>query len=72
MNVCRETGEKDVQINILYCGICHTDLHCAKNEWGSSKYPIVPGYVYFLYADRELKFRAAVLMLLDSLTNNEI
>ncbi|XP_071912573.1 8-hydroxygeraniol dehydrogenase-like [Coffea arabica] len=40
----RETGEKDVQINILYCGICHTDLHCAKNEWGSSKYPIVPGH----------------------------
>ncbi|KAL3527479.1 hypothetical protein ACH5RR_012135 [Cinchona calisaya] len=40
----RATGEKDVQIKILYCGICHSDLHCAKNEWGSSKYPIVPGH----------------------------
>nr|WRW51044.1 8-hydroxygeraniol dehydrogenase [Uncaria rhynchophylla] len=40
----RATGEKDVQIKILYCGICHSDLHCAKNEWGSTKYPIVPGH----------------------------
>lgn len=40
----RATGKKDVQIKILYCGICHSDLHCAKNEWGFSKYPIVPGH----------------------------
>ena len=33
----------DVTIKILYCGICHTDLHYAKNEWGITMYPVVPG-----------------------------
>jgi len=41
----RETGEKDVAFKVLYCGICHSDLHMAKNEWGTSIYPLVPGYV---------------------------
>ncbi|XP_021911798.1 probable mannitol dehydrogenase [Carica papaya] len=40
----RETGEKDVRFKILYCGICHSDLHMVKNEWGTSVYPIVPGH----------------------------
>ncbi|XP_059307368.1 8-hydroxygeraniol dehydrogenase-like [Lycium ferocissimum] len=40
----RVTGEKDVQFKVLYCGICHSDLHQLKNEWGNSKYPIVPGH----------------------------
>ncbi|KAA8546672.1 hypothetical protein F0562_003097 [Nyssa sinensis] len=40
----RATGEKDVQFKVLYCGICHTDLHFVKNEWGFSMYPIVPGH----------------------------
>ncbi|KAK4366936.1 hypothetical protein RND71_014816 [Anisodus tanguticus] len=40
----RETGDKDVKLKILYCGICHTDLHQLKNEWGFSKYPMVPGH----------------------------
>ncbi|RVW57332.1 putative mannitol dehydrogenase [Vitis vinifera] len=39
----RETGEKDVRFKVLYCGICHSDLHMAKNDWGTSTYPIVPG-----------------------------
>ncbi|KAJ8771189.1 hypothetical protein K2173_025880 [Erythroxylum novogranatense] len=39
----RETGEKDVRFQVLYCGICHSDLHLLKNEWGNSKYPLVPG-----------------------------
>ncbi|RHN54896.1 putative cinnamyl-alcohol dehydrogenase [Medicago truncatula] len=39
----RETGEKDVAFKVLYCGICHTDLHMAKNGWGTSTYPLVPG-----------------------------
>jgi uncharacterized zinc-type alcohol dehydrogenase-like protein len=34
----------DVEIEILYCGICHSDLHAAKNEWGGTKFPIVPGH----------------------------
>ncbi|CAI8595529.1 unnamed protein product [Vicia faba] len=40
----RETGEKDVAFKILYCGICHSDLHMAKNEWDNSIYPLVPGH----------------------------
>ncbi|CAN4114805.1 unnamed protein product [Withania somnifera] len=40
----RATGEKDVQFKILYCGICHTDLHFLKNEWGVTRYPVVPGH----------------------------
>lgn len=41
---CRATGDEDVQFKVLYCGICHTDLHHVKNEWGHSQYPLVPGH----------------------------
>lgn len=34
----------DVEIGILYCGICHSDLHAVKNDWGGTTYPIVPGH----------------------------
>ncbi|XP_028789237.1 probable mannitol dehydrogenase [Neltuma alba] len=40
----RETGEKDVRFKVMYCGICHTDLHMLKNDWGISAYPLVPGH----------------------------
>ncbi|XP_068323001.1 probable mannitol dehydrogenase isoform X2 [Pyrus communis] len=40
----RETGDKDVMFKVLYCGICHWDLHMAKNEGGMSNYPLVPGH----------------------------
>ncbi|KAL2498969.1 putative cinnamyl alcohol dehydrogenase 9 [Abeliophyllum distichum] len=40
----RATGERDVQVKVLYCGVCHSDLHMAKNEWGLTQYPIVPGH----------------------------
>ncbi|MBU0800287.1 MAG: NAD(P)-dependent alcohol dehydrogenase [Alphaproteobacteria bacterium] len=40
----REVGPKDVRIDILYCGICHSDTHQARNEWGGSLYPMVPGH----------------------------
>nr|AZB52815.1 8-hydroxygeraniol oxidoreductase [Centranthera grandiflora] len=40
----RATGERDVQFKVLYCGICHSDLHMLKNEWGFTQYPIVPGH----------------------------
>ncbi|XP_062100731.1 probable mannitol dehydrogenase [Humulus lupulus] len=40
----RENGEKDVTFKVLYCGICHTDLHMVKNDWGISAYPVVPGH----------------------------
>jgi uncharacterized zinc-type alcohol dehydrogenase-like protein len=40
----RAVGPHDVQIEIAYCGICHSDLHQVRNEWGNSTYPMVPGH----------------------------
>ncbi|XP_068646776.1 probable cinnamyl alcohol dehydrogenase 6 [Aristolochia californica] len=40
----RATGVDDVVIKILYCGMCHTDLHHINNDWGISMYPLVPGH----------------------------
>lgn len=40
----REPGSNDVLIEILYCGVCHSDIHQARNEWKSTNYPIVPGH----------------------------
>ncbi|KAA8546670.1 hypothetical protein F0562_003099 [Nyssa sinensis] len=40
----RVTGETDVRFKVLYTGICHSDLHHVKNDWGASKYPMVPGH----------------------------
>ncbi|SIO92548.1 NAD(P)-dependent alcohol dehydrogenase [Vibrio spartinae] len=40
----RELRENDVAIEILYCGVCHSDLHSVRNDWGGSTYPLVPGH----------------------------
>jgi uncharacterized zinc-type alcohol dehydrogenase-like protein len=40
----RAPGADDVQIEILYCGVCHSDLHTARNEWHNTLYPSVPGH----------------------------
>ncbi|WP_263383670.1 NAD(P)-dependent alcohol dehydrogenase [Granulicella arctica] len=40
----REPGPKDVVVEILYSGICHSDIHQARDEWGGSIYPMVPGH----------------------------
>lgn len=40
----RKPGKNDVHIKILFCGICHTDIHQARNEWGHSIFPMVPGH----------------------------
>lgn len=40
----RGVQSKDVEIEILYCGVCHSDLHFARNDWGWSIYPLVPGH----------------------------
>jgi uncharacterized zinc-type alcohol dehydrogenase-like protein len=37
-------GENDILIDILYCGICHTDIHQVRDEWGGSTFPMVPGH----------------------------
>jgi uncharacterized zinc-type alcohol dehydrogenase-like protein len=40
----REPGPRDVQIEIAYCGVCHSDLHTVRSEWGGTLYPCVPGH----------------------------
>jgi len=40
----RAPGPNDVQLDILFCGVCHSDLHMARNEWGGTTYPCVPGH----------------------------
>lgn len=40
----REPGSHEVSIDILYCGICHSDIHQARDEWGGSLFPMVPGH----------------------------
>lgn len=40
----RAVGPHDVQIEILYCGVCHSDIHQARGEWGNSIFPMVPGH----------------------------
>lgn len=40
----RAVQPQDIEIEILYCGVCHSDLHTARNDWGGTKYPSVPGH----------------------------
>lgn len=40
----RALRSDDVALEVLYCGVCHTDLHLARNDWGFSRYPLVPGH----------------------------
>lgn len=39
----RSVGTDDVKIDITYCGVCHSDIHTARNDWKGSTYPVVPG-----------------------------
>ena len=40
----RDCSDNDIEIDILYCGVCHSDLHQARNDWHFSTYPMVPGH----------------------------
>src|ERR1700683_1234015 len=40
----REPGDNDVLIEIEYCGVCHSDIHQVRDEWGGSIFPMVPGH----------------------------
>ena len=40
----RQPGPRDVQVDIAYCGVCHSDLHTVRSEWGGTRYPCVPGH----------------------------
>ena len=70
----RTPGPRDVQIDILYCGVCHSDLHTARSEWHGTTYPVVPGHEILgrvvRVGDQVTKFKAgdiaAVGCLVDS------
>nr|GMD98562.1 probable cinnamyl alcohol dehydrogenase 6 [Ipomoea batatas] len=57
----RENGVNDVTIKIMYCGMCQTDVHFAKNDWENTTYPIVPGYCVHIPEKLPLE-RAAPLL----------
>ncbi len=40
----RDVGDNDVKIDITFCGVCHSDIHTARNEWHNSMFPVVPGH----------------------------
>ena len=40
----RAPGPNDVAIKIAYCGVCHSDVHAVRDEWGGTRYPIVPAH----------------------------
>lgn len=58
----RALRPRDVHIEILYCGVCHSDLHMARNEWGMTIYPVVPGHEIVgkvtAVGDKVTKFRS--------------
>jgi uncharacterized zinc-type alcohol dehydrogenase-like protein len=58
----REPGAKDVLIDIKFCGVCHSDIHTARNEWGNTMYPAIPGHeitgVVTKVGDKVSKFKA--------------
>jgi alcohol dehydrogenase (NADP+) len=62
----RDVQAHDVQIDILYCGVCHSDIHQARNEWGGSIYPMVPGHEIVgrvtKTGDQVTKFKAGELV----------
>jgi uncharacterized zinc-type alcohol dehydrogenase-like protein len=62
----RDVQAHDVQIDILYCGVCHSDIHQARDEWGGSIYPMVPGHEIVgrvtKTGDQVTKFKAGELV----------
>lgn len=70
----RDPGPTDVEFDILFCGVCHSDLHQVRNEWGNSIFPMVPGHEIVgrvtRVGDKVTKFKpgdlAAVGCLVDS------
>lgn len=62
----RALRARDVKLDILFCGVCHSDLHMARNEWGSTIYPVVPGHEIVgrvtAVGDKVTKFRSGDLV----------
>lgn len=40
----RDLRPDDVELNVLFCGVCHSDIHHVRNDWGGETYPMVPGH----------------------------
>lgn len=40
----RDLRDNDVAMEILHCGVCHSDMHMSRNDWGMTVYPVVPGH----------------------------
>jgi alcohol dehydrogenase (NADP+) len=61
----RELRPRDVQFEILFCGVCHSDIHMARNEWKQTIYPVVPGHEIVgrvtAVGDKVTKFKAGDL-----------
>ena len=61
----RELRPRDVQFEILFCGVCHSDVHMARNEWKQTIYPVVPGHEIVgrvtAVGDKVTKFKAGDL-----------
>lgn len=57
----RENGDDDVMVKIQYCGVCHSDLHNIKNEWGFTNYPVLPGYDFY-HQCMQYYFRSSVVI----------
>jgi uncharacterized zinc-type alcohol dehydrogenase-like protein len=70
----RAPGPRDVQLEILYCGVCHSDLHQVRNEWQGTVYPIVPGHEIVgrvLQAGKEVsKFKPGDLVAVGCMVNS--
>ncbi len=71
----REPGEHDVAIDIQYCGICHSDIHQARDEWGGSIFPMVPGHeiagVVTSVGDKVTKYKAGDRVGVGCLVNSD-
>lgn len=67
----RDPKENDVVIDIKFCGICHSDIHQAKDEWGGSMFPMVPGHeiagVVRAVGSKVTKIKLAIRLVWDAL-----
>ncbi len=52
-----EIGPKDIEFELKYCGVCHTDVHIANNDFGTTNYPCVPGHELAGIATKVRKWR---------------
>ena len=59
----RDVGKNDIRIDILFCGVCHSDLHFARNDWHYTVYPAVPIVLVFVMSQPSVLPDTVVLQL---------